>query len=681
MLQNFFPSSNSLSKSNSNNSSLEDSNLNSNQQQKANKCKNDFENNDSFNPLKNQNSTDNEKNSNEQSEEDNLSFENRNNNLNNINNNKNLLYSPDSPADKWLFKYDDNVFDDLANNDNNKRKWPQKRRKKRKQQKLQSQKLMHKILIDFINPKDLKEGLLRQKQFFRALTLNPVKYKDFDEALVKKNLKLLDLNSSESEGELRVKDIKTRDLIRRYCVLKNSNTLTKTNNKIRQNWQNIFDNPNLEENTKLKFMDILSNKSHLKNKIEEIVLDHINNILTDDINSDKNNKLSKKLIKLYREETYNLDVEKYDNEAKNAFPNPTLFSTKAKILQENKDYLISAYFDIYEDILNDVFNSGNSIFEFNEEIKGNSILRNFQIRNKNERQQAISKHGAQKDHFVNQIDSLKNAYNARRVNLFTKESLSISDRLRMQFREQSNLNSNNANNNYIINTGSLEYNDNHNNNNQMETLETRSNYDKLGLANQTYINNILLRDFSYKEKLHYIENSRSDKVSDNNNTILENTSRINDSISISTHAAAIINNAKKNTIFLKTNLIKFFKDPLKNIANNMQNNSHSSNLNQEIGGGNEMMDLNGNFDDTFDENNNNNKKKDDSDGFNDNNAIGESDNDSVGLREPVKKKKKRDAKKTKGLKFNQAASSVVNNKKNDTQPTSFFDLSKKKISL
>jgi hypothetical protein len=94
---------------------------------------------------------------------------------------------------------------------------------------------MHKILIDFINPKDLKEGLLRQKQFMRAFTLNPVKYKDFDELLVKKNLKLLDINSSESEDEPQVKDIKTRDLTRRFYVLKNLNTLTKTNNKIRQN--------------------------------------------------------------------------------------------------------------------------------------------------------------------------------------------------------------------------------------------------------------------------------------------------------------------------------------------------------------------------------------------------------------------------------------------------------------
>lgn len=570
-----------------------------------------------------------------------------------------LIYDPNSPQDKWLFKYDDDVFNDLGNN-NNKSKWSQMRRKRHKPPKLQSQRLMHKILIDFINPKDLKEGLLRQKQFMKALTLNPLKYKDFDELLVKKNLKLMYLNTSESEGEPRVKDIKTRDLIKRSYVLKNLNTLTKTNNKIRENWKNILNNPNLEENTKLKFMDILSNKSHLKNKLEEMVLDHINNILTDDLNSDKNNKLSKKLIKLYREETYNLDVEKYENEAKNAFPHPTILNSKAKLLQENKDYLISAYFDIYEDILNDIFNSGNSIFEFNEELKGSSILKNFQIRTKSERHRAISKRGPQKDYLVNQIESLKNAYNARRVNLFTKESLSISDRLRMQFRYQSNFSA--------LNSGSL---NNNNNLNHLESFDTRSNYDKLGLANQTYINNILLRDFSYKEKLHYIENSRSDKVSDINDTVLDNTSHVNDSISLTNNGTGS-SHMKKNSSFLKANLLKFFKDPIKNIASGILKHGHTSNIIQESGANAE---LNENFDDTFDDSSKINKRKNDFDGFNENKINGESDNDSIGLRERLKKKKKRDGKKFKGSKFNQPASSGISKKSETQQHSSFFDLS------
>jgi len=717
MLRNLLSSSNSISISNSNliidKSVLDDSRMdNSKSNLYQDKRKKKLKSGDSFNPLKNENLADNDQtdksndlsleniNSNNDnlsldninSNNDNLSFDNNNCNNDNDNNNnnisddnnndnlsfdnnnntsdKNLVNVPNSPEDKWLFKYDDNFFNDL---DKNKAKSMQKRkRKKRKEPKLQSQKLMHKILIDFINPKDLKEGLLSQKRFIRALSLNPFKFKEFDEALVKKNMNFLDLNSSESEGELQIKDIKTCDLIRRNFVLKNLNTLTKINNKIRQNWMNIFENPNLEENTKLKFMDILSNKSHLKNKIEEVVLEHINNTLTDDLNSDKNNKLSKKLIKLYREETYNLDVEKYNSEAKNLFGNPTIFSTKAKILQENKDYLISAYFDIYQDILNDVFNSKYSIFEFNDQLKGNSILKNFQIRT--DRHLPISKSGEQKYNFVNQIESLKNASNSRRINLFTKESFDIGDRQRMQFREQSNnLNGNNCN---FLNLDSL------GNNNQMESLETRSNYEKLGLANQTYINNILLRDFTYKEKLQYIENSRSDKVSEYNNTVFDNTSPINDSYSLSQNAASS-SNAKKNSIFQKTNLIKFLKDP-KFITGNLQNNGLSSNHNQDSGVSG-LFNLKGNFDEIFDENNiknnnnnsNNNKnpiskRKSDSDGFDDDNKLGVSDNDSD-LRGPVKKKKRREAVKFKTSKFNQAASAVAN-KKIDNQPTSFFEL-------
>jgi hypothetical protein len=615
----------------------------------------DIINQESQDQLKNYNLADNEENYKSEDSGESISLEN--------NKDIDLIYSPDMPKDKWLFKYEDNMFDDLANN---KPKSLLKRRKKNKTAKQQSQKLMHKILIDFLNPKDLKGGLLRQKQFIRALTLNSINYKEFDELLVKKNLKLLDLNSSESEEEIKSKDFKTRDLVRRGQNLKNLNTLTKTNNKIRQNWKNIFDNANLEENIKLKFMDILSNKSHLKNKIEEKVLEQINNVLTDDLNSDKNNKLSKKFIKLYREETYNLDVEKYDNESKNAFPNPTLFSTKAKILQENKDYLISSYFDFYEDILNDIFNSGNSIFEFNEELKGNSILKNFQKRNKNDRHRAISNIDEQKELLVTNIESLKNSSNARRVNLFMKESLSISDRIRMLSREQqTNLNNNNC---IIGNSNSI-----NNNINPTESLDTKSNYDKLGLANQTYINNILLRDFSYKEKLHYIENSRS-TLSDN--TILENTSRINDSISLSNHAAPS-SSIKKNSIFLKTNLLKFFKGPIKNIAGNLHNNGLNSNLIQESLGN---TNLNGNFDDTFDENNNKNiNRNNDSDGFNQKKNNGESDNDSISLREPLKKKKKRDGKKVKPSKFDQAEIKSVSKKNDDNKPTSFFELSKLRI--
>lgn len=659
MLEKFFQTTNSISNNDSNmiaksqfdSSSLEDSKINK-FEDIENRNLSDY----SQNEFKNADLADNENNEKCLDSAENMSLEKYKD--------ENLIYNPDSPEDKWLFKYEDKMFDDVSNN----KPYPlRKRPRKNKPPKLQSQKLMHKILIDFINPKDLKEGLLRQKNFMRALTLNPIKYKDFDELLVKKNLKLMDLNSSESEGDIAVKDIKTRDLVKRSQILKNLNTLTKTNNKIRENWKNIFDNPNLEENTKLKFMDILSNKSHLKNKIEEVVLEHFNIILNDDLNSDKNNKLSKKLIKLYREESYNLDVEKYENEGKNAFPNPTLFSTKAKILQENKDYLISAYFDIYEDIINDIFNSGNSIFEFNEELEGSSILKNFQIRTKNERHQAISKRGVEKVYLVNQIESLKNAYNARRVNLFTKESLSISDRYRMQIREQTNLN--NINNN-LINSNSMGIINNNVNNN--ESLDTRSNYDKLGLANQTYINNILLRDFSYKEKLHYIENSRSDKVSDN--TVMENTSHINDSVNISTYAAAN-NNPKKNSIFLKTNLIKFFKEPIKNIAGNMHNSgSNQNNIQESVGN----AELNGNFDDSFEENNTKNKNflsKNSPNAYNQEKSNPESDNDSISVRDRIKKKKKKEGKKPKGLKFNQAASNLVN-KKNENLPTNFYELSK-----
>ena len=71
----------------------------------------------------------------------------------------------------------------------------------------------------------------------------------------------------------------------------------------------IYNNPDIEENIKIKFMGIQSNKDQLKNKIEEKTIDFISNILNDELNKDKNNKLSKELTKLYREEKYDIEID------------------------------------------------------------------------------------------------------------------------------------------------------------------------------------------------------------------------------------------------------------------------------------------------------------------------------------------------------------------------------------
>ena len=65
--------------------------------------------------------------------------------------------------------------------------------------------------------------------------------------------------------------------------------------------------------------------------------------------------------------------------------------------------------------------------------------------------------------------------------------------------------------------------------------DTKSNFDILGFANQTYINNILLRDFGYIENIQNIEKSNSDELNTENclhTTIYnESLSRVDNSVS------------------------------------------------------------------------------------------------------------------------------------------------------
>lgn len=507
-----------------------------------------------------------------------------------------------------------------------------KKRKNNRPRKLESEDLMHKIIIDFINPKDLKEGLLKQKQFLKSLTLNPINYKKTDENLLKKNLRIIYSNSPENNSERDYRKIKTKDLIKQTQILKNLNTLTNTCNIIRENWKLIFNNPTLEENIKLKFMDILSNKNHLKNKIEEKVLESISTILTDNLNSDKNNKLSKQLIKLYRRENTDLEIEEFNSKAKNVFPNPMFFSAKARILQENKDYLISAYFDIYNDILTDIFNSEKTIFDFNEDIKGKSILNNFQIYNKNARQIQTTNNNENKDFYSTKFEAIKNASQNRRINLNSYDSLSSLDKPKFLLNKELTLN--NKNN---FNVNNLNVNEINTNTNDDDDL--RSNYDRLGLANQTYINNILLRDFSFKEKINYIENSRSDKVSDN--SYINSTLRIheNDSISVSYNLES--NKSKKEKF--QSKVIQLFKEPIKNIAKKLQrqnNNLEDNILNENFG---IKLNKNNNYEE---KRNSLDKKRNTSDEFNeDENHFMQLSNSSV--KDHMKKKKKKDNKRNK----------------------------------
>lgn len=471
-----------------------------------------------------------------------------------------------------------------SNNVNQVNKTPDKNKKRKD---------IHTQLMSYSN-----SGIKALKKFFKSNTIQPINYPEIDGKLVLKNWKFLTekkralkefkyaqmlqkslyteeslINISNDSLDLKhfkhfktenfyekinlsiidhgevpeVKDIKTKDLAKRVYLLKNLNTLRKTFRNIRENWILTYDNPNIDEKIKLKLFDIQSNKDGLKNKLEDKVKENINIILNADLNSDKNNKLSKKLINLYREEIYDLDIENFEEKSNKIIPKPTFIGAKAKILQENKDYLISVYFDIYDDILNDIFNSGKSIFDFNEDLKGSSILKNFQMRPR-ERQETIY-NSPLKDKMINKIENLRSGLSLKLSNTsnnnYSKENSICSD--------------------HIFNKGFKNLCTCLNINNDND--ETRSNYDRLGLANQTYINNILLRDFSYKEKLQYIETSKSDSLSENS---LENTSRMNDSIN---SASSPKNRSNKSQIKImsrpnegnnkKNTLLKIFREPFK----------------------------------------------------------------------------------------------------------------------
>ncbi len=495
-----------------------------------------------------------------------------------------------------------NKYENIENS-NEKKLINKKKALQTKPIKLKSQKLIHYLPSDFINTNDLKEGFLNQKKLIKSLSLNPIQYKNLDEILVKKNLKLMKLIlSSESDNEIEHENsninlninndkynneenniklsnnyskTKTKNLVKRTIILKNVNTLIRKQNDIRENWNFSYGNINLGENLKLKFMDIVSNKNHLKNIIESLVLERINNTLNDNLDSDKINKVSKRLLKLYRNKNYYLDIEKYNIEEQTIFPNLNIVNNaKQKIIKENKDYLISSYFDIYEDILFDIYNSGNLIYEFNDQIKGNSILSNFQIDKAKNEKRLDNEYDKENNHLYKN-DYLKKNYSQNILyDMVSFERFSICDKKRI-FNQ--NILNNNQNVKKIYNYEIKNTQQCNENNNVLEYEETKSNYDKLGLPNQTYINNILLRDFTYKEKKYYQENSCSDFFSDV--TVVENCSRGNDfestnntpiihkfncfEVSNSNNQYNIKYSNKANESLIKSQFSKYIKYPLK----------------------------------------------------------------------------------------------------------------------
>lgn len=473
-----------------------------------------------------------------------------------------------------------------------------------------------------------------------------------------------------SDGDLpSIKDIKTKNLVKRVYMLKNSCTLKKIMRKIRENWLMHFDNQNIDETLKLKLFDIQSNKEGLKNKLEEKVKENIIHLLNEDLNCDKNNKLSNKLIKLYREDKYNLKIEDFNERAEKIIPKHTYLGAKAKILQENKDYLISVYFDIYDEILNDIFDSKNSIFEFNENIKGKSILKNFEMRKKG--RQEIFYNSSCKDEIFNQIQTLRST-------LSPKKNFK---------RILSNENSNDLSNNSIfsndnkLNKAVKNYNCNCN-----DDEDTRSNYDRLGLVNQTYINNILLRDFSYKENIQYaVDSSKSDSLS--HDTIDNTTSQLNDSLSNPVTPRININLADKNlsrqSLKLKyrgstnnsnSNLLRVFREPLKKINlkiphknSVLQNSSNLLEKGSIVGNIGESSNVNNNFRENgiLENNESDDVKELKNSSGRKNNSIEEyteNENEINNISSlPIKKKKHRESKKLRLSKFNTSSKDKLEN--------------------
>lgn len=297
--------------------------------------------------------------------------------------------------------------------------------------------------------------------------------------------------------------------------------MRKSTDKIKQNWKIVYDNPNLDHDIKIKLMGILTLKDQLKNKIEDQTLEYISKILNQDLYSDKNNKLSKQLIKLYREEKYDINI---DDSEMNNFIIPNLSAGKAKILQENKDYLNLVYFDIYNDILYDIFDSGACIADFNDKIKGSSILKNFE-HEKNKKNPLKKISTINKDFILRNMENF-NFKSSRKSIVYLPNSLN-SERYKVSINADD---------------------------------DTRSNYDRLGLANQTYINNILLRDFTYKEKLDYID--KSDSENEKSDTSVDNViSNVLDSNNL------MGKNLKQRSSLGKLKALKFFREPIRKITN------------------------------------------------------------------------------------------------------------------
>jgi len=549
-----------------------------------------------------------------------------NNNINNDEDKDNM--DPKSYEDSWRF---------IKNTLNN---FPVKKKvnvRKKKSLKLKSELLKHNVLLDLLNKNDLKKGLFKHKNFQKSFTLNRQNFNNCDDLLFKKNMKRIKSSCSwDSEDEIETKIIDV-NLEKKLQVLKNVSNLNKRTGDIKEKWKPDYRYDNINENIKLKLMDIETYKQNLKNNLEDTIVREISYTLNQHINSDINNKLSKMLFKLYREVDYELDIENFEKNAESVFPNPNLLNGKAKILQENKDYLISAYLDIYDDILNDIYNSGNSIFEFNEEIKGQSILKNFEMRMRKLRHVPYYKNGATKEIFIKKLETIKNMIN-----------------------HENTINNNNSINNtkYNYQESKEIYNYIH------ERDETTSNYDRLGLANQLYINNILLRDFCYKENLQYIETLSSDKETDPmNNTLNDNSSKNNESYTLSNQNS----NIKTNLRIDKRNSKKYFKSPIGNLLRNSEiQNEFPQNINGRICDFNKEL---------ADESKRvgTNKRRTISYNLIDNEL--EDDDVNYNYKENLKKKKKKDYKLKKFSKYSETMNNGNDSKKNNNQ-NAFWESSK-----
>ena len=118
-----------------------------------------------------------------------------------------------------------------------------------------------------------------------------------------------------------------------------------------------MENPYINPEAKIKLTDLQSSKNQLKEDIEEKIIGRVKKIINEDLIFCKNNKNCKRILNFFREKKYDIDCEKLMIK-NHEIQNPTFLAAKGKVLQESTNYLITTYFDIYEEILNNIFNRG-----------------------------------------------------------------------------------------------------------------------------------------------------------------------------------------------------------------------------------------------------------------------------------------------------------------------------------